>query len=114
MKLILKATDTAADLHTAFNSMFPRLALRVFEKKHEEGEGSPQAERVDADTPLSQWLGDGEHQVELRADMTVAELESAIADLGLAVQVFRRSGDLWLETTRTDGWTLERVNNENF
>lgn len=114
MKLTLKATDTAADLHTAFNAMFPRLALRVFEKQHQEGEGSPKAERVHADTPLTKWLGSGEHQLELRPEMTVAELESAIADLGLAVQVFRKSGDLWLETTRTDGWTLDRVNNENF
>lgn len=26
--------------------------------------------------------------------------------LGLNVQVFRRSGNLWLETTTTDHWTL--------
>ena len=28
----------------------------------------------------------------------------------LAVQVFRRSGNLWLETTMTDNWTLRQQN----
>lgn len=42
---------------------------------------------------------------------TVAELEDAFRKtFNLKVQVFRRSGDLWLETTATDKWTLEQQN----
>ena len=29
---------------------------------------------------------------------------------GLSAQVFRLSGDVWLETTSTDNWTLEEQN----
>ena len=45
--------------------------------------------------------------------MTVNELEQSFSDVyGLNAQVFRRSGKAWLETTVTDGWTLEKQNNE--
>ena len=41
---------------------------------------------------------------------TVGELESFFRNHLFDVQVFRRSGNLWLETTMTDGWTLEKQN----
>jgi hypothetical protein len=45
--------------------------------------------------------------------MTVTELESRFNTIyGLSVQLFRKSGRAWLETTVTDGWTLEEQNNE--
>jgi hypothetical protein len=31
---------------------------------------------------------------------------------GLSVQVFRKSGNVWLETSATDNWTLRQQNNE--
>ncbi len=49
--------------------------------------------------------------------MVVSEL-TAVGDLEcffrnhlLNVQVFRRSANLWLETTMTDAWTLQKQNN---
>ena len=43
--------------------------------------------------------------------MKVAELENAFAkSFGFAVQVFRKSGNVWLQTTATDDWTLEEQN----
>ncbi len=45
--------------------------------------------------------------------MRVNELEQSFADtFGLGVRVFRKSGKSWLETTVTDGWTLEEQNNQ--
>jgi hypothetical protein len=41
---------------------------------------------------------------------TVGELEKFFSNHLLDVQVFRRSENLWLETTMTDGWTLENQN----
>jgi len=29
---------------------------------------------------------------------------------GLHVQIFRKSGDLWLQTSKTDEWTIEHQN----
>ena len=42
---------------------------------------------------------------------TVGELESFFHNHLFDVQVFRRSANLWLETTMTDSWTLQKQNN---
>lgn len=43
--------------------------------------------------------------------MKVGELEAALKDqFGLTVQVFRHSGNIWLETVLTDKWTLQQQN----
>ena len=45
--------------------------------------------------------------------MTVVDLEQSFSDVfGLGVQIFRKSGKVWLETTVTDGWTLDEQNRQ--
>jgi hypothetical protein len=40
--------------------------------------------------------------------MKVGELENLFAEkFGLYVQLFRKSGKVWLQTTTTDTWTLK-------
>jgi hypothetical protein len=44
-------------------------------------------------------------------NMTVAELEKTFLEqFGLAAQVSRNSGGMWLETTMTDTWSLYKQN----
>jgi hypothetical protein len=44
---------------------------------------------------------------------TVAELKKDLKDLfGLTAEVYRKSGNVWIETSLTDNWTLEQQNNE--
>ncbi|MFM7839990.1 MAG: hypothetical protein ACKO6K_10505 [Chitinophagaceae bacterium] len=48
---------------------------------------------------------------EISALMTVAELERTFQEnYGLSVQVFRKSGNIWLETSMTESWTLGQQN----
>jgi len=43
----------------------------------------------------------------------VSDLEKVLWDqFGLSAQVFRKSGNLWIETSLTDSWTLSRQNKE--
>jgi hypothetical protein len=43
--------------------------------------------------------------------MTVSELESLLLQLfGLPVQVYRKSGNFWMETRMTRDWTLKQQN----
>lgn len=52
-------------------------------------------------------------KVEILANMTVNELEQLFkTKFGLNIQIFRKSGNSWLETTVTDNWTLEKQNEE--
>lgn len=49
--------------------------------------------------------------INIDKNVTVKEFEAVFFDrFSLSVQVFRRSGKLWLETTVTDSWTLDQQN----
>jgi hypothetical protein len=49
--------------------------------------------------------------IEIDGKMKVKELEKTFADqFKLNVQVFRRSGNFWLQTSMTDDWTLQNQN----
>ena len=49
--------------------------------------------------------------ISIYEEMSVSELERLFNDqCNLSVQVFRRSGNIWLETTMTDGWSLRQQN----
>lgn len=55
-----------------------------------------------------------DHRIISFSDQTsVQELEKQMEEgFGLHVQVFRRSGNIWLETTVTDEWTLAFQNEQ--
>ena len=45
--------------------------------------------------------------------MTVLTLETELWEkYGLSVQIFRHSGNMWIETSLTGSWTLEQQNHE--
>ena len=45
--------------------------------------------------------------------LTVAEMEQGFKKLfGVNMQVYRKSGNVWIETTLTDKWTLKKQNQE--
>ena len=49
--------------------------------------------------------------LELDPSMTVAAFEQKMQnEYGLPVQVFRKSGDVWLETVQTDHFSLAKQN----
>lgn len=51
--------------------------------------------------------------IHIHPEMTVAELEDQFKTIyGLGVQVTRKSGKMWLETTLTDNWTLVEQNKQ--
>ena len=51
------------------------------------------------------------HKFTIVPTMTISTLKQRfISDFGLPVQVKRRFGNTWVETTVTDGWTLEEQN----
>ncbi len=52
-------------------------------------------------------------KIYIRKDTKVSELEKLFSkEFGLYIQVLRKSGRVWLETTFTNNWTLEQQNAE--
>lgn len=101
---------TVKDLMTKFATEFPLLQLRFYKKPHDHFEGSKSRDEVSHSLSLSELnpdLNGGE--IILTKEMSVDELETILEDkFGLHAQVFRKSGDIWLQTSKTDSWSLER------
>ncbi len=114
MKITINDKRKIFAIQEEFNQLFPYLKLEFFSKPHKAGGASPKKYiKSSAET-----LGDCRtvHKrgtVTITPGMTVADLEQGFGEVyGLSVQVFRKSGKVWLETTVTDDWTLEEQNRQ--
>lgn len=112
MKLEINSDRLIREVQTDFNQAFPFLKIEFFHRPAG-GQQSSSSRKMIAATHKIQEAGkqsvDG--AVELVDEMTVAQLEKFFREqLGLSIQVFRKSGNVWLETTMTDNWTLRQQN----
>ena len=113
MQLHIAPNRLIGDIQTEFNKAFPYLKIEFFNNKTFNRTGFmayqiiPQNKKI-GESQLN--ITDGEIRVE--EEMKVKDLEKIFKEqFNLAVQVFRKSGNLWLETTMTDDWTLQQQNN---
>ncbi|MCB9327271.1 MAG: hypothetical protein H6572_01150 [Lewinellaceae bacterium] len=100
------------DIQKKFHQTYNGLKLEFYKKSHEAHTASPKESQWPENTLLSVVnpdLIDG--TLKLNSDLTVSDFEQMMEkDFGLHVQVFRRSNQLWLQTSATDDWTLEVQN----
>lgn len=110
--MLIKDQKHIADIQADFRRLFPYLKLEFYNLQHEAGEGSPKRALLPSHKLLSEVRTvHNEGDLTILPEMTVNELENKFSDLyGLNAQVFRRSGNLWMQTTVTDSWTLAEQN----
>ena len=108
----LHRNDRLVDIQQAFTNRYPYLKLEFYSGHHNTGEGSPLRNQLDHNRPISDFVGLLENQsFSIHPNKRIATLEAEIYDrFGINAQVFRRSGDLWLQTSATDSWTLGVAN----
>lgn len=112
MHLRIAPNRLISDLQKDFNNAFPFLKIEFFQNRN------PQTSTVAIRQilPHNKRIVDGQTSVtdgdiEVNSQMKVKELEKIFKDqFSLVAHVFRRSGNLWLETTMTDDWTLGQQN----
>ncbi len=101
-------------LQADFNALFPYLKIEFFKTPHKIGEASSknliyENSRFVRDCRLQSKEG----ELKFSEKTTVIELEEQFKNsFGLSAQVFRKSGNVWLETSATDSWTLRQQNDE--
>jgi hypothetical protein len=101
-------------LQADFNALFPFLKIEFFKTPHKIGEALAKNlihvnSRFVRDCRVSKTEGD----LIINEQMTVNELEEQfLSKFGLSAQVFRKSGNVWLETSATDSWSLRQQNDE--
>lgn len=108
MKLQILDNMTVAALQAEFNAMFPFLKLEV------------KAEFTKANAPKNFLLRQCRRQhnngeFDMRPQETLVDFTNRLMlEYGLLVEVYRKCGTLWIATTLSSTWTLERQNNEGF
>lgn len=112
MKIEVKENITINDLQQSFEEKFLYLKLMFFKKPHLAKEGSSKKDVLNGSTKLNNLINKN-GDVTFDENTTVNELEDLFKEkFGLNVQVFRKSGTSWIETTVTDNWTLKKQNEQ--
>ena len=116
MEIVISEIRTLGDIHKDFSKAFPYLKLEFFDMPYDTTHPAPKSKMFPHDRKLSTIRKKHtEGSIEIMKNMTVAEFEIALwNEYGLSVQVFRKSGNLWIETSLTDSWTLDRQNKEGY
>jgi hypothetical protein len=111
MLLQIASTRLIGDIQKEFNAMFPFLKLEFY--RVDENNAAPVIKRFlpGKYAVLNARRTRQEGELEVDENMTVGSLEKQfLFSFGLGVQVHRKSGNVWLETTMTDSWTLQKQN----
>ena len=112
MELLLSNETPIRRINREFQKYFPYLKIEFFRHKHKAGETS-EWETGFSEYSVLEEIGGPIKTGVIKIDPadTIADIEKRFQnDFGLPVQVYRKTGDLWIETTHTDHLTLEKQN----
>ncbi|RYF87533.1 MAG: hypothetical protein EON98_00170 [Chitinophagaceae bacterium] len=95
-----------------FSKHFRFLKLEFFPLQHSKCEGSWHQGKIADHVQLSQIATICREGIfSYNSHTTVTDFEQRLQnEFGLPVQVFRKAGELWIETTQTDKLSLEEQN----
>lgn len=114
MKIEINDNRKIYAIQEEFNTAYPYLKLEFFKKPHKKGGASPKEFVTESSKLIGQCRTiHNSGEITITPHLTVGELEEHFSSVyGLSVQVFRKSGKVWLETTETDNWSLQKQNDE--
>ncbi len=110
--MIISDHKKLKDIQKEFNEKFPFLKIEFYAHKHKWKEGSPVQETLDKEQTIGTVrTKHTEGDMSISGSQEVGTFEQNFyTQYGLSVQVFRKSGSLWLQTSTTDHWTLDKQN----
>jgi hypothetical protein len=115
MKIYISDKKKISSVQKEFNDAFPFLRLEFFSKPPHALNGSARQFLISESNKtigICRKVHTNKH-INIVPTMSVNKLEQIFSEtFGLFVQVFRQSGRVWLETTRTDDWTLAEQNKQ--
>lgn len=114
MKMTINDQRKIFAIQEEFSGLFPYLKIEFFSKPHVSGGESPKKLIKHSSKTIGECrTSHNSGNMTITPGMTVTDLEQRFQDVyGLSVQVFRKSGKSWLETTVTDNWTLDQQNKQ--
>ena len=114
MNIVINDHRKIFAIQEAFSKTFPYLKLDFLSKPHTSaGSSSPKLVRRNSKTLGECRTIHNKGKISITPSMSVADLEQKFSDVyGLTIQVYRKSGTSWLETSVTDEWSLEEQNSQ--
>jgi|TARA_B110000967_G_C18771720_1_gene503450 hypothetical protein len=110
--MIITDLKTIKEIQQEFNKKFPFLKIEFYKEAHSAKEGSPNSIKWDSENTIEAIRKiHTSGNFSIQQDQKTSTLEANfVEEYGLNVQVFYKSGDLWLQTMATDEWTLKQQN----
>ena len=110
----IQDSKSIKEIKEEFNKKFNLLKLEFFSSNHEVGEANKSSEILDENLLLKEIRTiHKEGDLSIDGHQKVSTLEQNFSEMyGVNVQVLRKSGKIWLQTTTTDGWTLAEQQRE--
>jgi hypothetical protein len=114
MKIAIHDKRKIFDLQEDFTASFPFLRLEFFAKPSRSGGAS--SKKIIRNNRLTigqcRTIHESGH-LSITPHITVSELKQRFEDVyGIHVQLFRKSGKVWINTSVTSSWTLEEQNKQ--
>jgi hypothetical protein len=113
MILYIHQENQIRNIQNEFNEVYPFLKIEFF-KNSSKKKPLQKSEKINAGEKVKLVVNlNGSNKIDIGKQRTVAQLEEDFKELlGLNALVYRKSGNLWIETSLTDDWTLEQQNSE--
>ena len=113
MKIIINNRRRIYAIEEEFNQVFPNLKIEFFAKPNKPG-GVPLEQRVTPGKSIVECRAvHNEGAITITPAMTIDNLKQNFRDVyGLSVQVFKKSGEDWIETTGNGNCSLEEQNRQ--
>jgi hypothetical protein len=113
MLIEVKPDMMLKDLKKQFHNYYPQLKIEFFNQSSTEHGHNSKEQLLDNDTILHTITGVGDGTINFTGNTSVRQFETLFAEtFQLNVQVFRKSGNVYLETSNTDDWTLDQEHKE--
>ena len=108
MSIVVTNSNTLTEIQQVFQDKFPLLKLEFYLNEHLVGEGSAAQNKLNPSLTIGELRnGDEVTEFSIHGNLKTSTFEESWQDtFGFSVQVFRKSGNIWLQTTSTDDWTL--------
>jgi hypothetical protein len=113
MTLHIGQESQIRNIQNEFNKVYPFLKIEFF-KNSSKKKPLQKSEKMNAGEKVKLVVHlNGSNKIDIGNQRTVAQLQEDFKKLfGLNALVYRKSGNLWIEPSLTDDWTLEQQNSE--
>lgn len=114
MQLFIEDSTLVEDVKKIFTNYYPFLKIELYKKSYTSGKHLKiKKELLASASYLNKFTqAPGKAVIDIENRVTVSELENQFAAIGLVAEIFRKSGNVWIETSLTDNWTLQQQNME--